>query len=144
MVRVWAIQDLGLRRYFTLSRTRENLSAGYPHHQQPYGVDGRYCRAGGVKEHCEVILSTDSQYVRQGITQWIHNWKKRGWKTADKKPVKKVDLWQRLDAALGQHQIKWEWVKGHAGHPENERCDELARAAAMNPTLEDTGYQVEV
>lgn len=60
------------------------------------------------------------------------------------KPVKNVDLWQRLDAALGQHQIKWEWVKGHAGHPENERCDELARAAAMNPTLEDTGYQVEV
>ena len=97
-----------------------------------------------LKEHCEVILSTDSQYVRQGITQWIHNWKKRGWKTADKKPVKNVDLWQRLDAALGQHQIKWEWVKGHAGHPENERCDELARAAAMNPTLEDTGYQVEV
>ena len=80
-----------------------------------------------LKEHCEVILSTDSQYVRQGITQWIHNWKKRGWKTADKKPVKNVDLWQRLDAALGQHQIKWEWVKGHAGHPENERCDELAR-----------------
>ena len=97
-----------------------------------------------LKEHCEVILSTDSQYVRQGITQWIHNWKKRGWKTADKKPVKNVVLWQRLDAALGQHQIKWEWVKGHAGHPENERCDELARAAAMNPTLEDTGYQVEV
>ena len=97
-----------------------------------------------LKEHCEVILSTDSQYVRQGITQWIHSWKKRGWKTADKKPVKNVDLWQRLDAALGQHQIKWEWVKGHAGHPENERCDELARAAAMNPTLEDTGYQVEV
>ncbi|MDW9204879.1 RNase H family protein [Escherichia coli] len=60
------------------------------------------------------------------------------------KTSKNVDLWQRLDAALGQHQIKWEWVKGHAGHPENERCDELARAAAMNPTLEDTGYQVEV
>ncbi|MEI8456033.1 ribonuclease HI, partial [Escherichia coli] len=97
-----------------------------------------------LKVHCEVILSTDSHYVRQGMTPWIHNWKKRGWKTADKKPVKNLDLWQRLDAALGQHQIKWEWVKGHAGHPENERCDELARAAAMNPTLEDTGYQVEV
>ena len=97
-----------------------------------------------LKEQCDIVLTTDSQYVRQGITQWIHNWKKRGWKTADKKPVKNVDLWQRLDAALGQHQIKWEWVKGHAGHPENERCDELARAAAMNPTLEDTGYQVEV
>ncbi|WP_312688770.1 ribonuclease HI [Kosakonia sp.] len=97
----------------------------------------------GLKEHCEVVLSTDSQYVRQGITQWIHNWKKRGWKTADKKPVKNVDLWKRLDAALSQHQIRWEWVKGHAGHPENERCDELARAAAMNPTQEDVGYQPE-
>ena len=96
-----------------------------------------------LKEHCEVILSTDSQYVRQGITQWIHNWKKRGWKTADKKPVKNVDLWQRLDAALGQHKIKWEWVKGHAGHPENERCDELARAAASNPTRDDIGYKAE-
>ena len=92
---------------------------------------------------CEVTLSTDSQYVRQGITLWIHNWKKRGWKTADKKPVKNVDLWQRLDAALGQHKIKWEWVKGHAGHPENERCDELARAAASNPTRDDIGYQAE-
>jgi len=92
---------------------------------------------------CAVTLSTDSQYVRQGITSWIHNWKKRGWKTADKKPVKNVDLWKRLDAALGQHEIKWEWVKGHAGHPENERCDELARAAASNPTHEDAGYQPE-
>ena len=96
-----------------------------------------------LKEHCEVVLSTDSQYVRQGITQWIHNWKKRGWKTAEKKPVKNVDLWQRLDAALGQHKIKWEWVKGHAGHPENERCDELARAAASHPTQDDIGYQPE-
>lgn len=97
-----------------------------------------------LKEHCEVVLSTDSQYVRQGITQWIHNWKKRGWKTAEKKPVKNVDLWQRLDAALGQHKIKWEWVKGHAGHPENERCDELARAAASHPTLDDVGYLPEL
>jgi len=92
-------------------------------------------------EPCDVVLSTDSQYVRQGITQWIHNWKKRGWKTADKKPVKNVDLWKRLDAALSHHQIKWEWVKGHAGHPENERCDELARNAASLPTHEDVGYQ---
>lgn len=96
-----------------------------------------------LKEHCKVILSTDSQYVRRGITQWIHNWKNVAGKQQTK-TSKNVDLWQRLDAALGQHQIKWEWVKGHAGHPENERCDELARAAAMNPTLEDTGYQVEV
>ena len=96
-----------------------------------------------LREPCEVVLSTDSQYVRQGITQWIHNWKKRGWKTADKKPVKNVDLWQRLDSALNQHKIRWEWVKGHAGHPENERCDELAKAAAMAPSQEDTGYKPE-
>ncbi len=95
-----------------------------------------------LKEQCEVILSTDSQYVRQGITQWIHNWKNAAGKPLIK-PVKNVDLWQRLDAALGQHQIKWEWVKGHAGHPENERCDELARAAASSPTQSDTGYQPE-
>lgn len=104
----------------------------------------RYCRAGGVKRTLRSHFEYRQPVCPPGITQWIHNWKKRGWKTADKKPVKNVDLWQRLDAALGQHQIKWEWVKGHAGHPENERCDELARAAAMNPTLEDTGYQVEV
>ncbi|CBY28381.1 TPA: ribonuclease HI [Yersinia enterocolitica] len=89
---------------------------------------------------CEVTLSTDSQYVRQGITQWIHNWKKRDWKTTDRKPVRNVDLWQRLDLAIQTHQIQWEWVKGHAGHPENERCDELARESANSPTMEDTGY----
>ncbi len=88
-------------------------------------------------------LSTDSQYVRQGITSWIHNWKKRGWKTAEKKPVKNIDLWQRLDKAIQRHTLHWQWVKGHAGHPENERCDELARQAANAPTLDDTGYQPE-
>ncbi|MBT0725319.1 ribonuclease HI [Rosenbergiella sp. S61] len=93
-----------------------------------------------LSQPCEVTLTTDSQYVRQGITQWIHNWKKRGWKTADKKPVKNVDLWQRLDRALKDHTIHWMWVKGHAGHPENERCDELARQAANQPTLSDDGY----
>ncbi|MEL7293303.1 MAG: ribonuclease HI [Pseudomonadota bacterium] len=93
-----------------------------------------------LKEPCNVILTTDSQYVRQGITQWIHNWKKRGWKTADKKPVKNADLWQALDAETQRHQIDWRWVKGHAGHRENEMCDELARAAAENPTEEDSGY----
>lgn len=94
-----------------------------------------------LSEQCEVVLSTDSQYVRQGITSWIHNWKKRDWKTTDKKAVKNVDLWKRLDTALSHHKISWEWVKGHAGHPENERCDELARSAAENPTSEDSGYQ---
>ncbi len=96
-----------------------------------------------LKGPCEVVLSTDSQYVRQGITQWIHNWKKRGWRTADKKPVKNVDLWQRLDTAIQGHQLRWDWVKGHAGHPENERCDVLAKAAATHPAFEDTGYQPE-
>ncbi|EGU55454.1 ribonuclease H [Vibrio nigripulchritudo ATCC 27043] len=94
-----------------------------------------------LKEPCHVILTTDSQYVRQGITQWIHNWKKRGWKTADKKPVKNADLWQALDKETERHEIEWHWVKGHAGHRENEICDELARTAAEAPTEEDTGYQ---
>lgn len=82
-----------------------------------------------LKRPCEVELTTDSQYLRQGITQWIHNWKKRGWKTADKKPVKNQDLWQRLDQAVSQHKVKWSWVKGHAGHPDNERADQLANEA---------------
>jgi ribonuclease HI len=75
-----------------------------------------------------LTLVTDSVYVKDGITQWIHGWKKRGWKTAAKKPVKNEELWKRLDAAVARHDVTWEWVKGHAGHPENERADELARA----------------
>ncbi|WP_118986768.1 ribonuclease HI [Photorhabdus sp. CRCIA-P01] len=89
---------------------------------------------------CKIILTTDSQYVRQGITQWIHNWKKRGWRKADKSPVINVDLWRRLEQAISRHDIDWQWVKGHAGHDENERCDELARAAANSPTETDSGY----
>jgi ribonuclease HI len=76
---------------------------------------------------CIVDLYTDSQYVRQGITQWMHSWKRNGWKTADKKPVKNADLWQRLDDAVKRHQVEFHWVKGHAGHPENEEVDQLAR-----------------
>jgi ribonuclease HI len=75
----------------------------------------------------DIILITDSVYLRDGITKWIHGWKKRGWKTADKKPVKNVDLWQHLDELVRQHSIEWRWVKGHAGDPGNERADELAR-----------------
>lgn len=75
---------------------------------------------------CSVILTTDSQYVRQGITQWINNWRKNGWKTAAKQPVKNADLWQRLDQLSQQHQIEWRWVKGHSGHAENEQADQLA------------------
>ncbi|MFT4098257.1 MAG: ribonuclease HI [Rhodoblastus sp.] len=77
---------------------------------------------------CAIDLHTDSIYVRDGVTGWIHNWKKRGWKTADKKPVKNVELWQRLDAAAERHDIHWKWVKGHAGDEMNERADALARA----------------
>jgi ribonuclease HI len=75
---------------------------------------------------CAVSLTTDSVYVRSGITEWLPAWKKRGWKTAARKPVKNVDLWQRLDAAIQGHQVSWHWVKGHSGHPENERADQLA------------------
>jgi ribonuclease HI len=82
-----------------------------------------------LKRPCDVDLHTDSQYLRQGITGWIHGWKRNGWKTADKKPVKNADLWQRLDAAVGRHTMHWHWVRGHAGHDLNERADELAREA---------------
>lgn len=75
---------------------------------------------------CEVVLTTDSQYVRQGITEWIEGWKRRGWKNSQKKPVKNADLWQRLDKATEPHSIDWRWVKGHSGHPENELADQLA------------------
>ncbi len=79
-----------------------------------------------LKRPCEVVLHTDSQYVQKGISEWIHNWKARGWKTASKEPVKNVDLWQALDAAQATHRIQWRWVKGHAGHDGNERADMLA------------------
>ncbi len=82
-----------------------------------------------LDQPCKVILTTDSQYVRQGISQWMDNWKKRDWKTAAKKPVKNKDLWQRLDAATQQHEIDWKWVKGHSGHIENDRVDALANRA---------------
>ncbi|AQS49639.1 MULTISPECIES: ribonuclease HI [Thioclava] len=79
-----------------------------------------------------ITITTDSAYVKNGVTGWIHGWKRNGWKTAAKKPVKNVDLWQRLDEAQRRHRVTWEWIKGHAGHPENERADELARAG-MEP-----------
>ncbi|WP_461481421.1 ribonuclease HI [Porticoccus sp.] len=79
-----------------------------------------------LTQPCKVILTTDSEYVRQGITSWVANWKKRGWKTAAKKPVKNVDLWQKLEEQVARHDVEWHWVKGHSGHPENELADELA------------------
>ena len=75
-----------------------------------------------------ITIVTDSAYVKNGVTSWIHGWKRNGWRTADKKPVKNADLWQRLDSAAARHTVTWKWVKGHAGHPENERADALARA----------------
>jgi ribonuclease HI len=82
-----------------------------------------------LKRPCDVDLHTDSQYLRQGIMSWIHGWKRNGWRTGDKKPVKNVDLWLRLDAAIARHTVHWHWVRGHAGHDLNERADELAREA---------------
>ncbi|RST30507.1 ribonuclease HI [Sphingomonas ginkgonis] len=83
-----------------------------------------------LKRPCRVALYTDSNYVRDGITKWIHGWRKNGWRTADKKPVKNAELWQLLCDAAAPHRVEWHWVKGHSGHPENERADALACAAA--------------
>ncbi len=83
-----------------------------------------------LKEPCRVTVLTDSQYLKNGITQWIHAWKRRGWKTAERKAVLNQDLWMELDEEVQRHEVSWEWVKGHAGHPDNERCDELAERAA--------------
>jgi ribonuclease HI len=92
-----------------------------------------------LKRPCRVRLYTDSQYLRDGITKWIEGWKRRGWRTADKQLVKNVDLWQRLDAASARHVISWMWVRGHAGHPENERADALARACIAADGSSQTG-----
>ena len=82
-----------------------------------------------LKRSCQIVIHTDSIYVMKGMTEWLENWKRRDWKTAGKKPVKNVDLWQRMDELIGHHTVEWRWVKGHSGVPENERADELARLA---------------
>jgi ribonuclease HI len=92
-----------------------------------------------LKRPCTVDLHTDSEYLRSGITTWIHGWKKNGWRTSDKKSVKNVDLWKRLDEALGHHKVHWHWVKGHAGHARNERADELAREGVVAARAGATG-----
>lgn len=84
-----------------------------------------------LKRPCKVLLVTDSQYVMRGVEEWMAGWRRNGWLTSARKPVKNRDLWERLDAALAQHTVRWEWVRGHTGHPENERVDELARIAAL-------------
>ena len=93
-----------------------------------------------VKEKCYITLYSDSQYLRNGIMSWIFNWKKNGWKTSQKKSVKNADLWRRLDNVATVHQRDWHWVKGHAGHEENERCDVIAKEAANSPSKTDEGF----
>ncbi|KAE9537041.1 ribonuclease HI [Ursidibacter arcticus] len=93
-----------------------------------------------LKEPCHIQLSSDSQYMKNGIQKWLANWKKNNWKTSNKTPVKNQDLWILLDQKIQPHQLEWLWVKGHSGHRENEICDQLAREAANQPTLEDSGY----
>ncbi len=84
-----------------------------------------------LNEPCHVAVEIDSQYVRNGVTRWIHRWKRNGWKTASRQPVKNKDLWKHLDAATNRHEVSWTWVKGHSGHVDNSRCDALARKAAV-------------
>lgn len=87
-----------------------------------------------LKRPARVRICTDSQYVMKGMTEWLPGWKRRGWLTADRQPVKNVDLWQRLEAALAPHRVEWQWVRGHSGHPDNERVDALARQAIVRPS----------
>lgn len=84
-----------------------------------------------LKRPCAVLLVTDSQYVKRGVEEWMAGWRRNGWRTSSRQPVKNRDLWERLDLAIAQHTVRWEWVRGHTGHPQNERVDELARAAAL-------------
>jgi ribonuclease HI len=109
--------------------TRKELSGGEAETtNNRMELTGAIMALESIKRPCKVEMHVDSAYVKDGITKWIHGWKRNGWKTADRKPVKNVELWQRLDKALAAHDISWHWVKGHAGHAENERADELARA----------------
>ena len=109
--------------------TRKELSGGEAETtNNRMELTGAIMALESIKRPCNVEMHVDSAYVKDGITKWIHGWKRNGWKTADKKPVKNVELWQRLDKAIATHDISWRWVKGHAGHAENERADELARS----------------
>ena len=109
--------------------TRKELSGGEAETtNNRMELTGAIMALESIKRPCKVEMHVDSAYVKDGITKWIHGWKRNGWKTADKKPVKNVELWQRLDKAIATHDISWRWVKGHAGHAENERADELARS----------------
>ncbi len=112
--------------------TRKELSGGEAETtNNRMELMGAIAALESLKRPCKVEMHVDSAYVKDGITKWIHGWKRNGWKTADKKPVKNMELWQRLDKAILTHDISWHWVKGHAGHDENERADELARAGMV-------------
>ena len=120
----------------------KELSGGDPHTtNNRMELMGAISALEALKRPCTIDLHTDSQYLRQGITQWIHGWKRNGWRTADKNPVKNVDLWQRLEAAITRHEVRWHWVRGHAGHDLNERADQLARdaIAAVRAALRGAG-----
>jgi ribonuclease HI len=108
--------------------TRKELSGGEAHTtNNRMEITAAVEALNALTRPCKVSMHVDSQYVKDGITKWIHGWKKNGWKTADKKPVKNTELWQALDEAIKRHEISWHWVKGHDGHADNERADELAR-----------------
>lgn len=94
-----------------------------------------------LKQPCQIDIYSDSQYLKNGISNWIHSWKNNNWKTASKQPVKNIDLWMRLDNLVKKHKINWLWVKGHSGHIENERCDTIAKAEAESPTIEDVNFE---
>lgn len=94
-----------------------------------------------LKQPCQIDIYSDSQYLKNGISNWIHSWKNNNWKTASKQPVKNIDLWMRLDNLVKIHKINWLWVKGHSGHIENERCDTIAKAEAESPTIEDVNFE---
>jgi len=111
-------------------RQRKELSGAEPHTtNNRMELAAAIAGLRALKEPCRVTLTTDSQYLREGMARWLATWKRNGWMTVDKKPVKNQDLWQELDRLLERHQVTWNWVRGHADHPENELCDELARAA---------------
>ena len=114
----------------TLGGHEKEISGGEPHTtNNRMELMAAIAALEALKRPCEVELHTDSQYLHQGISTWIKQWKKNGWRTADRKPVKNNDLWQRLDTAIAQHEVHWRWVRGHNGHEMNERADRLARSA---------------
>ena len=125
-----ALHEYGVTLRNTALNSRYDLVLLAVSHREYLAMDTDQLRAL-VAEGCGVVLTTDSQYVRQGITEWMAGWLRRGWKTAGGDPVKNRDLWERLHAAASRHAVDWRWVKGHAGHPENERVDQLARAEAL-------------